>query len=379
MRLAPRRVGILGAGQLGSMLAEALLSHGAEVAFYDPDPGAPAVRRFSRGTVGAWDDLAAIRAFAEQVDVLTYEFENVETGPLRSLTVPIFPSLDVLATTQHRAREKSFCRDNGIPHPRFEVAEDEAGILAKGEAFGAPFLVKTSRGGYDGKGQRRVETLGDLPAAAKALGGAGGVVLEELVPFVREVSVIAARDEKGNVLTFPVFENAHARGILDVTLMPARVSDVVEAEARRIATRCAELLGVVGLLTTEMFVTADDRVLVNEFAPRPHNSGHVTRAGATSSQFDVHARILLGMPMGQVELLPGHWAMANLLGDLWEERQKPDLDWAALLSEGVVDVCLYGKHDARVGRKMGHLSVVAPSADAALHRARDVRRVLSTP
>ncbi len=361
------------------MLGEALLSHGAEVLFYDPDPDAPALRRFARGTTGAWDDPAALRAFAERVDVLTYEFENVEPTPLRGLTTPVLPGLDVLAVTQHRAREKSFCATHALPHPRFEIADGEADILARGARLGVPLVAKTTRGGYDGKGQRSARTTDELHDAAHTLRDAGPVVLEELVPFVCEVSVITARDRQGRTATFPVLENAHVGGVLDTTLTPARVGDDVEAEARRIATRAAELLGVVGLLTTELFVTAEGRVLVNEFAPRPHNSGHVTRAATTASQFDVLARILLDMPMGSIQPLPGHWAMANLLGDLWQARRRPELDWAALDAEGLVELCLYGKQEARAGRKMGHLSVVAPTPEDALQRAREARRRLGAP
>lgn len=391
-----KRVGILGGGQLGMMLAGSLFKCGVDVYLYDPDPSAPARRRYANVTTGAWTDRDALARFVDRCDVLTYEFENADPDALAAIvgTVPVFPSLDVLRVTQHRVREKEFCKRSGLPVTRFAAATGRDQLVAEGRAFGFPFLVKTARGGYDGKGQHRIADDATLVRVAEGmhaqLGEAFEVVLEAIVPLTLEASCIVARSQSGEESVFPVFENQHENHVLDVTLVPARVPPGVAAKMQELALLAARELGVVGLLTTEFFLAAasdgsggarvgDVDVFVNEFAPRPHNSGHVTRSACNFSQFDAHARVLVGMPIGTPRLMAGGtYVMGNLLGDLWAARGAPELDFSAWARHPeVLDILLYGKNEARPGRKMGHFVAHADTADAALAAARAFRRDLA--
>lgn len=395
-----KTVGILGGGQLGTMLGTAIADLGARVAFYDPDPEAPALSRFADVTIAKWDDEAALRAFAARCDVVSYEMEHVTvTDALRDLarTTSLRPSLSVLETTQDRVREKQHLRAAGLPHVMFEVAEGGAELRAKLAAFPRPCIVKTTRGGYDGKGQLFIGRDEDL-ARAMALPEDGTYVLEEALTLQMEASCIVARGP-GTETCFPIFENAHRDHVLDVTVVPARVAPSVAAAMERLALATARSLDVHGLLTVEFFLaepTTELRspavvedgvaILVNELAPRPHNSGHVTRKACTASQFEVLARLLLDLPVNAPALLSSDaYCMGNLLGDVWLAQAAARghaptsaLDLACLAAfPDVLEVVLYGKNEARAKRKMGHFTCRASRPEDALARARRFREALS--
>jgi 5-(carboxyamino)imidazole ribonucleotide synthase len=350
------------------MLAESLYRLGATVAVYEPDPQAPLCQRTRYVTNAAWNDIEALRKFSQQCSRVTYEFENVESEPLQCMEFQLMPSMAVLAVAQHRAREKRFLRENGLPHVAFaEHVPDH------------PAILKTVRGGYDGKGQMRW-TPGETPLS-------GPLVAEEIIDIEVEASCIVARSktEEG---VFPVFENEHRNHILDTTLVPASLPDEVLAAVQDVARETARKLDVTGLLTTEFFLTrhqprrspalqVDDwYLMVNELAPRPHNSGHVTRQACTFSQFDALARILLDVPLGQPRLLPGVWGMGKLLGEVYGTRSKLDLTpWAE--HPTVREVCLYGKTQPRAGRKMGHFIVHGESRTAGLAEIAAFRAALT--
>lgn len=386
-------VGILGGGQLGAMLAPALQDLGADVAVYDPDPGAPALRRAARAESGSWRDVPRLQAFFDACDAVTYEFENVETEGLAQVSGlgKLFPSIDVLRTTQNRALEKEFLRDHGLPHVAFADGRTADELPAAARAFGFPAILKTARGGYDGKGQWRLGSAAELDALlatpARAALDASGWVLEEPIDIVLEASAIVARERNGDEVVFPLFENEHRDHVLDVTVVPARLPDELEAEAKAVALAAARALGVAGLLTTELFVgrssrnrPGEVRVFTNEFAPRPHNSGHVTRKACTFSQFEALARILLEVPLVPPRLVSGGaFCMANLLGEVWEAQgaaERLDLTvWEG--SPDLLEVVLYGKSGVARKRKMGHLVVRGADAEAALAAARAAREALS--
>lgn len=386
-------VGILGGGQLGSMLASALQDLGADVHVYDPDPNAPALRRAARGESGSWHDVPRLQAFFDACDVVTYEFENVETGGLARVEGlgKLLPSLEVLRTTQNRLLEKEFLRAHGLPSVAFADGRTAGELPAAALSFGFPAILKTARGGYDGKGQWKVGSREELDALlateARAALDASGWVLEEPIDIVLEVSAIVARERNGDEVVFPIFENEHRDHILDVTLVPARLTDDLEAEAKAVSLAAARALGVTGLLTTELFIgrssrsrPGEVRVFTNEFAPRPHNSGHVTRKACTLSQFEALARILLGVPLVPPRLVSaGSFCMANLLGEVWEAHDATEsLDLSAWEgSPDLLEVVLYGKKGVSSKRKMGHLTARGADAEAAIESARAFREALS--
>jgi 5-(carboxyamino)imidazole ribonucleotide synthase len=386
-------VGILGGGQLGAMLVPALQDLGADVHVFDPDPTAPALRRAARAIRAPWRDTARLQELFDACDVVTYEFENVETEGLARVSglEKLAPSLEVLRTTQDRALEKEFFRAHGLPHVAFAAGKSTDDLRAAARAFGLPAILKTARGGYDGKGQWKLATEAVLEAllaspARDAL-EAGGWVLEEPIEIVLEASAIVAREKNGDEVVFPLFENVHRDHVLDVTLVPARLPADLEAEAKSVALSAARALGVTGLLTTELFVgrsarhrSAEVRVFTNELAPRPHNSGHVTRKACTYSQFDALARVLLGVPLVPPRLVAaGAFCMANLLGEVWQaQKSEGGLDLSAW--EGnpdLLEVVLYGKRGVATKRKMGHLIARGAGADEAIAAARACRKALS--
>ena len=375
------------------MLADAIHALGAETRFYDPDASAPAIRRFVGGMSGPWTDLAHLRAFAAPCDVLTYEMEHIDTDGLRSLDIDVVPPLDVLETTQDRLREKRFLRSVGLPHVAFLEATTPADLVARGREFGFPLIVKTARGGYDGKGQWRARNEDQLDLVAQQLeqdlGPRFACAMEAVVDLEREVSCIVARAHDRSVQVFPVFENAHAHHILDWTLVPARISPAVARRVQAIARTTAEALGVVGLLTTEFFLSRTPArgsesepvdgtyVYVNELAPRPHNSGHVTRRATSLSQFDALARIVLGAPVPEPTLRgSGYYCMGNLLGDVFAGQTELDLGPLACHEE-LLEIMLYGKLEWAPRRKMGHVIAHACDADRALAAMRAIRGSLT--
>lgn len=359
-------IGVLGGGQLGRMLAHAATRLGYRVHVYEPQANCPAGAVAHREVNAPYADLAALEAFARECDVVTYEFENVPAAPLQhieSLT-KLRPHWSVLATTQNRSREKRWLRDNKFPHARFaEVAAD--GDLAAGlREVGVPCVVKTADFGYDGKGQLKVMTEADVPAALAKFAGQA-VVIEQFIDFVCEVSAVVARSPNAAVRVFPIAENIHKNHILDFSIVPARVPAEVAAKAEKLARLIAEKIDLVGVMGVEFFVTRDGDVLVNELAPRTHNSGHWTIDACMTSQFEQQVRAICGLPLGAVTLL-SPVVMVNILGDAWRNGEPK---WDTLLAQPNVRLHLYGKADPRPGRKMGHFTVTARDADMAFEFA----------
>ncbi len=369
-------LGILGGGQLGRMLALAARSLGYGVHVFTPEPGSPAGQVADVECVAPYEDLDRVRDFARATDVVTFEFENVPsaTSAAAAEVARVRPDGRVLHVTQHRLREKTFLRDHGFPvtpfRPVGSLSELERAVLE----LGLPAVLKTAAFGDDGKGQQVLRTTADLAPAMAALQGAPAI-LEAMVDFTLELSVVGARTVAGDFAAFPVFQNAHARHILDVTTVPADVPGAVQAAARDLAHGILRSLDVVGLLTVELFLTRDGRLLVNELAPRTHNSGHVTLDACVTSQFEQQVRAICGLPLGDTRLRSPA-AMANLLGDVWAAAGGSPR-WEAALSFPDVHLHLYGKTDPRPGRKMGHLTALAGSAAEAADLARRARAALA--
>lgn len=366
-------LGVMGGGQLGRMFALAARAMGYRVHVLDPEADGPAGQVADRVFCGAYDDLDLVRQFAESVDVVTFEFENVSADAARiaSEHAPVRPSGDVLHTAQNRAREKGRLHEAGLPVTPFSRIEQESDLEAAVAELGLPAVIKTASSGYDGKGQMRVENEADAKAAWEALGGVE-LVYEKMIPFTQEISVVAARGIDGEVQCFEPFENEHTNHILDLTVCPARISEALRDAAIDVGTRTMQALDVVGVLCIEFFVVDGSELMINEIAPRPHNSGHLTIDACVTSQFEQQVRSICGLPLGSPALLRPA-AMANLLGDLWEPEEP---DWAAALECADVKLHLYGKAEARVGRKMGHLTVTADSVDEAAALALAARAAL---
>jgi 5-(carboxyamino)imidazole ribonucleotide synthase len=369
-------VGIVGGGQLGRMVAMEARRLGLRTCVLDPDPASPAAQVADEHVRGELTDPAAARALGRRCRVVTYEFENVSVEAVRAAeeVCPVRPASTVLEVAQHRVREKEAVARLGVPVPRFRAVRDEADLEAALREPGLPLVLKTATSGYDGKGQAVVHREDEARAAfAHLRAGCACLIAEELVDFALEVSVICARSPDGRLVAYAPGENRHRRGILDLTVAPARVPAAVAARAREIAAAVAEGLGVVGLLAVEMFVTRDGRVLVNELAPRPHNSGHHTLDACPTSQFEQLLRAICGLPLGEVELYRPA-AMANLLGDLWPPGGRPP--FARALEVPGVKLHLYGKTVARPGRKMGHLTALGDTVEEAAERVLEARRRL---
>ncbi|MEA2781924.1 MAG: 5-(carboxyamino)imidazole ribonucleotide synthase [Rhodospirillaceae bacterium] len=346
-------IGIMGGGQLGRMTAMAAARLGYKVHSFCPEPDSPAFHVSAAKTVASYDDHAALARFADSVDVVTFEFENIPSTAAELLAArkPTRPAPLVLHIAQDRLREKDFLASAKVPTTRYlEVARAE-GLERAVRSIGLPCVLKTAQFGYDGKGQVLIGRESDLDEAWRRM-GAGIGILEGFVDFTHEVSVIVARGIDGAVAAFPTVENQHRHHILDTTIVPARVPDTVQMRAEAIARHIAEALGLVGLLAVEMFVTPEGEVLVNELAPRPHNSGHWTIDACVTSQFEQFVRAVCGLPLGSVERLADA-VMKNLLGD-------EVAAWREILTEPNAKLHLYGKSEARPGRKMGHVTRVSP-------------------
>jgi 5-(carboxyamino)imidazole ribonucleotide synthase len=370
-----KAIGVLGGGQLGRMLAQAAQSMGYRVHVYEASGPSPAGAVADSETCAPFDDVAALEAFARSVDVATYEFENIPSGPLEAVgrIVGLHPAPGVLKICQNRWREKAWLRENGFPHaPYAEALEGDIGAAAS--RIGLPCVVKTADFGYDGKGQMKVSTADDLERAAAIFRGRR-CVMEQWIDFELEVSVICARTGAGETRPFPASENLHSNHILDISIVPARIAPAVEAEAGRLAARVADRLGVVGLIAVEMFLTRDGRLIVNELAPRPHNSGHWSIDGGETSQFEQHVRAVCGLPLGPAGAR-NPTVMVNILGDAWlgpDGGAVGEPDWSAVLSEPRAKLHLYGKPEPRPGRKMGHFTVQGDDVEEALALARAIK------
>lgn len=366
-------IGMVGGGQLGRMFALEARKLGYRVVVFDPEKDCPAGPVSDAEINGRWQNEDAVRRFAGCIDVATYEFENIPVATLEIIEkyVPVHPPPKALHICQNREREKLFLRENQIPCAPFWIinsAEDLAGALSELNGAG---VLKTADFGYDGRGQMRVRSSDDARSVWKNFGGQRAV-LEAWVEFTHELSVVCARGMDHGMAVFPVAENRHTNHILDFTIVPARVPEDVKQAAIEIAKRIADALDVVGLIAAEFFLKPDGQVIVNELAPRPHNSGHFSLDACVTSQFEQQVRAVCGLPLGSTELLHPV-VMWNLLGGLWS---KGDPDWSVVLSEPDVKLHLYGKREARPGRKMGHICVPGPSADDALRRAEAISNSL---
>jgi 5-(carboxyamino)imidazole ribonucleotide synthase len=346
---------------------------GYRVHTYSPDRDSPTGQIADVEVDAAYEDLDRVREFAAAVDVVTFEFENVPaaTAEAAASRALVRPAGDVLHTTQHRLREKTFLKTHGFPVTRFEAIRATGDLTRVMPAFG-PAILKTAGFGYDGKGQYRVGTLTEAEAAWEAM-GRQEAVLEALVDFEAELSVVGVRSCDGQCAFYVPSCNQHVGGILDLSFAPTPFGAPVSAEAIAIARGILEQLNVTGVLCVEFFMARDGKLLVNELAPRPHNSGHLTIDACVTSQFEQQLRSVCGLPLGSTEMLRPA-AMANLLGDVWCNGEPR---WEAALALPEVKLHLYGKSEARPGRKMGHLTATASSAATAEHLVRDARARLT--
>jgi len=369
-------IGVLGSGQLGRMFAIAARQMGYRVHTFSPEDDTPTGQVADIEVVAAYDDLDAVRAFARSVDVMTFEFENVPspTADAAAQVTIVRPAGSVLHITQHRLREKQFLAENGfpvVPHATVRSLEQLRSAL---ERLHTPAVLKSAGWGYDGKGQAKITSPADAAAAWEKVNTPEAIV-EAFIPFEREVSVVASRGVDGSFADFGVIENAHRDHILDISIAPARVSERVRHESIEIARAILNQLKVVGVLCVEFFVTRDDKLLINELAPRPHNSGHLTIDACATSQFEQQVRAVCGLPLGSTDYHHPS-AMANLLGDVWNTGEP---DWQAGLAIPGVKLHLYGKRDPRPGRKMGHLTAIASTVEEAEQRVVEARRRLHKP
>jgi 5-(carboxyamino)imidazole ribonucleotide synthase len=369
--LPPATLGLLGGGQLGRFFVAAAHELGYAVLVLDPDPDCPAARIADGHLCAGWDDPGAIAQIAQRCHAVTTEFENVPATTLRQLaaSVPVRPDADAVAICQDRRREKEFLRQHRLPHgPCVSVTSDADIAAAPANLF--PGILKTATLGYDGKGQVSV-TSREQAAAAFAGLGRRACVLEARLALDCEISVVLVRDAGGDVRCFPPAGNRHRHGILDVSMVPARVSPQLAQQAQQVATTIAAGMNYVGTLAVEFFISGG-RLYVNEMAPRPHNSGHYTLDACASSQYEQQVRALCGLPLGEVTT-SGPTVMVNLLGDLWTAGEP---DWEPLLRVPGLKLHLYGKREARPGRKMGHFTVVGADPTLVLESALRARALL---
>jgi 5-(carboxyamino)imidazole ribonucleotide synthase len=366
-------IGVLGSGQLGRMFAIAARRMGYRVHTFSPETDTPTGQVADVEVQASYEDLDSVSEFTRHVHVVTFEFENIPVATVEAVAehVPVRPSGIVLHTTQHRLREKTFLARGGVPITPFRPVSSLEDLRAGMRDLGFPAVLKTAGFGYDGKGQSKITSLPEAEVALQALEGQEAI-LEAFVDFEREVSVIAARGLDGSFAHYGVIENAHRQHILDVSMAPAAMSPKISQEAVEITRSILEALDVVGVLCVEFFLTRDGKLLVNELAPRPHNSGHLTFDACITSQFEQQLRAVCGLALGSTEQhRPA--AMANLLGDLWQDGEP---DWPAACAFPEVKLHLYGKLIPRPGRKMGHLTALAANVGTASRLVRDARAAL---
>jgi 5-(carboxyamino)imidazole ribonucleotide synthase len=379
-------IGILGGGPICRMLTHAAQALGYRVHVFEPMASSPAGGVANREFNASYEDVSALKEFARQADVITCAFENIPAEPLNAIApiVPLFPRVEVLHVCQNRQREKAWLRANGFHQTRYAEALDGDIVNVIGQV-GRPCVVKSADFDRDGHGQMKITTDADLERASAIFRGRR-CILERWVDFSCEVSAIIARSTTGEVKAFPLVENIHTRQVLDFSIAPARVSPAIAREAVQLATGIAEKLGVVGLLAAEMFITPGGDVLVNELAPRPHNSGHWSLDGCETSQFEQHVRAVCGLPLGSVDVREPT-VMVNILGDRWyaparhegqgavaSPRREPN--WSAILSASRAKLYLYGETEPRIGTKMGHFTVSDPDIEIAMSRAKELKEKL---
>jgi 5-(carboxyamino)imidazole ribonucleotide synthase len=364
------RIGILGSGQLGRMLSFAAKRMGYIVEVFSPDRHSPAGQLADREWVAPYEDLATLKQFAKGLDIITLEFENIPVTSLEAALefAPVQPSPQVLFITQNRAREKGFLSAKGFPVTPFKPIRLASELESALQELGTPAILKTAGFGYDGKGQQRVSSLEEAKTAFAAL--QQEAVLEALVDFDKEVSVVAARSASGDFVHYGVIENEHRNHILELSLAPADLSEALVGEALALAQGVLEALEFVGVMCVEFFLKGE-QLLINELAPRPHNSGHLTIEACVCSQFEQQLRAVCKLPLGLSDYLKPA-GMLNVLGDSWTNGQP---DWQRLLAKDL-HLHLYGKAEARPGRKMGHLTILAESPQAARQKLQEARAVL---
>jgi 5-(carboxyamino)imidazole ribonucleotide synthase len=368
-------LGILGGGQLGRMFTMSARAMGYRVTVLDPDRESPAGSLADVHLRAGYDDPEALRTLAKTCAAITTEFENVPAESMRYLEqqVRVRPSAESVAIAQDRIREKRYIAAAGLKTAPFLAIEAQADLDQDLRGH-LPGILKIARLGYDGKGQARVKTPEDAKAAFASMGGKPSVV-ERMLNLKTEISVIVTRTGPGEAVCFPVSENQHESGILDISIVPARIDDAIAENARQMALKLAEVMGYVGVLAVEFFLLKDGELLINEIAPRPHNSGHYTLDATLVSQFDQQVRAMCGLPPGDTRLL-SPVVMVNLLGDIWRDDEPA---WDKVLSQPNVHLHLYGKKSARIGRKMGHFNVLAENVETALAQALELKRMLQEP
>lgn len=358
--LPGQTIGVIGGGQLGQMMTLAAKSMGFRVIVLDPTPNSPCGQVADEQIVAAYNDLAAVKILAEKTDVITYEFENIDANALSWLTKHAYvpQGTEILRVTQNRIYEKATIQKAGVPVVPYEVILNQTELEHGLENLGYPAVLKTATGGYDGKGQLVIKTEHDRISAASLL-STGPCVLEQWIPFTKEVSVIVSKNPDGETAVFPVAENIHCNNILHQTIVPARIDKETEEKAMAAAKKIAEFLHLIGTLAVEMFVTEDGEIYINELAPRPHNSGHYSIEACMTSQFEQHIRAICNLPLGSTALLKPA-VMVNILG----EHLDPLLENLHHFKHWKIH--LYGKNEAKPGRKMGHLTRLCNDTDEAL-------------
>ncbi|MBV8376014.1 MAG: 5-(carboxyamino)imidazole ribonucleotide synthase [Verrucomicrobia bacterium] len=365
-------IGLLGGGQLGRMFAIAARRMGYRVHTFEPSPDSPAGQISDREFNGSYTDWDLLEEFVQSVDVVTFEFENIPAQVVDEISraKTVHPRSEVLHICQNREREKEFLRQHCYPHVPFAVISNQSEMDAALDSIGAPAVLKSADFGYDGKGQQMIYRANSFDYSSA---GAPRSVLEKWIPFDRELSVVCARNAKAELCVFLASENVHSHHILDYSIVPARIDPKVQRLAQSIAKDIASELKVIGLIAVEFFLTRDNQLLVNELAPRPHNSGHYTIDACLTSQFEQQLRAVCGLPFGSPDLLRPV-VMVNLLGDLWQGGRAPD--WHPVLKNPQAKLHLYGKLESRPGRKMGHFCVLQDSAEQALVEAWRIKQEL---
>lgn len=367
-------LGVLGGGQLGRMFAIAAAQMGYRVAAFTNEPDSPVSQVCSQVTVADYADERALKKFGSSVSVVTIEFENIPSSALELLEreTLVRPGPNVLHITQNRLREKTFLQEKRFPLAPWASVCSKSDLHDALEKLGTPAVLKTAGFGYDGKGQRLIHSKEAADSAYAAMDGHDAII-EQYIEFEKEISVIGARSQSGDFVAYGPVENVHENHILDLSLAPARINWTLAEEAIDLTRSIMDALDVVGLLCVELFVTPEETLIVNELAPRPHNSGHYSIEACPTSQFEQQVRTITGLPLGTTETERGS-AMVNLLGDLWSDGEP---DWASAVALPEVHLHLYGKKEARPGRKMGHITACARWADEAVERAKSARDLLT--
>lgn len=371
-----KTIGIAGGGQLGRMLAQAAHGLGCKVVVLDPTPNSPAAQVADEQIVGDYRDADMIRALSEKADVLTYEIESVHAGALEDLVsqgYPVHPAPHTLSIIKDKLQQKTFLQEHGIPVADFLAVEKQADAERAASVFGYPFVLKARSGGFDGRGNAQVDSPQDIPAALAKLQGQP-LYAERFVPFQKELAVVAARTTDGDIRVYPLVETVHRDHICATVVMPAPVSDNVAQAAHDLAAKVLSSFEGAGIFGIEMFL-ADGRVLVNEIAPRVHNSGHLTIEACTTSQFEQHIRAAVGLPLGDVSMKVPAACMINILGDRTGKAEAKGVAEAEHV--GGVAVHIYGKMETKPQRKMGHITAVAATLEEARAKAEQARSLIT--